>query len=308
MMSKLSVVVPVYYNAESLPHLFWELQKIEIELHERGFELELIFVDDGSGDESLAQLLKIKRARPATSVLKLTRNFGAVHASKAGISRVTGDCFLVLAADLQDPPELILTAVERWKSGSKFVLFARRNRQDAVLSRLFASIYYKLVRLMVVPHYPEGGYDLALMDKAFLPHILNSSKNVNTPLFAYWLGFAPTIITYDRRERRHGRSRWTFSKRLKFLIDSLVGFSVTPIRLILLIGLAVSALSMAYGAVIVVNALRGRFEIQGFPTLATLISFLLGLIIVMLGIIGEYIWRIFDEVNKRPESVIDEVF
>jgi dolichol-phosphate mannosyltransferase len=308
MTSKLSVVVPVFYNAESLSHLFCELQRTETELRRRDIELELIFVDDGSGDDSLAELLKIKQARPATTVVKLTRNFGAVHASKTGIARVTGDCFLVLAADLQDPPELIITAVEHWKNGSKFVLFARRNRHDPLLSRLFASVYYKLLRLTVVPHYPEGGYDLALMDKAFLPHIINSSKNVNTPLFAYWLGFKPTILTYDRRERRHGRSRWTFSKRLKFLIDSLVGFSVTPIRIILLIGIGVSALSMAYGAVIVVNALLGRFQVQGFPTLAALISFLLGLIIVMLGIIGEYIWRIFDEVNRRPESVIDEVF
>src|SRR3982751_4518758 len=155
---RLSVVIPVFHNGEALPHLFQELQCIEGELNRREFELELIFVDDGSGDNSLAELLKIKSARPATTVIKLSRNFGAVHATKTGISRVTGDCFLVLAADLQDPPELILEAVEHWQRGSKFVLFARRNRHDPPLSKLFAAAYYKLLRAMVVPHYPKGGY------------------------------------------------------------------------------------------------------------------------------------------------------
>ena len=145
------------------------------------------------------------------------------------------------------------------------------------------------------------------MDKIFLPHLVNSSKNVNTPLFAYWLGFTPTIISYSRRERTHGRSRWTFSKRVKFLIDSLLGFSVTPIRAISAIGIAVSSLSILYGTTIVVNAVRGKSSVAGFPTLAALIAFLFGIVIIMLGIIGEYIWRIFDEVNRRPESVIEEV-
>ncbi len=307
-MRKLSVVIPVYYNAQSLPLLFAELTKVEDALRARQMAMEWIFVDDGSGDNSFSELMKIKQARPETTVVRLTRNFGAVHASKAGIAQVTGDCFLVLAADLQDPPELILEMAARWERGSKFVLCARKARKDPPASRLLASLYYTLLRLMVVPDYPRGGYDLALMDKAFLPYLKNSSKNANTLLFAYWLGFQPEILHYERRERIHGRSRWTFSKRLKFFIDSLLGFSVTPIRLISVVGLTVSALSILYGCLIVINAIRGRSAVQGFPTLAALIAFLLGLIIVMLGIIGEYIWRIFDELNKRPESVIDEIY
>jgi dolichol-phosphate mannosyltransferase len=214
----------------------------------------------------------------------------------------------VLAADLQDPPRLLLEAVGHWHRGSKFVLFARRKRRDPLLTKAFAAIYYKLLRLMVAPGYPHGGFDVALMDKAFLPYLANSSKNVNPSLFAYWLGFQPTILEYDRKERLHGSSRWTFSKRLKFLIDSLLGFSVTPIRLISAIGLVVSFLSVLYGSVITINAIRGTRPVQGFATVVTLISFLLGLILVMLGIIGEYVWRIFDEVNKRPESVIAEIY
>ena len=307
-MKKLSVVVPVYYNEGSLAGLFQELTQVEEQLHKRDMELELIFVDDGSGDQSLKELLKIKQARPATKVIKLSRNFGAVHTSKTGLRFVTGDCFTWLAADLQDPPELLLQMVDRWQSGSKFVLCARRNRDDSLRSKVSSYIYYRLVRLFVIRNYPEGGYDLALLDRSLLPHLIDSSKNINTPLFAYWLGFEPDIILYDRRKRIHGKSRWTFGKRLKFFIDSLLGFSVVPIRVISVVGLAVSCLSFIYGAVIAVNALFGKKDVQGFPTIVALISFLLGLIIVMLGIIGEYIWRIFDEVNKRPETVIDEIY
>jgi dolichol-phosphate mannosyltransferase len=213
-----------------------------------------------------------------------------------------------LAADLQDPPDLILQVIEKWREGSKFVLAARSHRQDPFSSRFFAWIYYVLLRLFVVSDYPRGGFDLALMDKAILPYLNNSSKNINTPLFAYWLGFKPDIIEYARRKREHGKSRWNFWKRLKLFIDALLGFSIVPIRMISLIGVIVSLLSFAYGFVILFNTLIGRSAIPGFATIVALISFLLGIVIVMLGIIGEYLWRIFDETNKRPEAVIDEVY
>ncbi len=177
-MKKVSVVVPVYYNEGSLPPLFAELRAVEEKLLQRGLELELIFVDDGSGDGSYRELLKIKEQRPATRVVKLSRNFGAVHASKTGLQFVTGDCFVVLAADLQDPPELILEMVERWQAGSKFVICVRRKREDPRLTRFFARVYYRLLRFTVVKDYPDGGYDLALMDRAMLPHMQASSKNI----------------------------------------------------------------------------------------------------------------------------------
>ena len=307
-MKTLSVVIPVYYNEESLPLLFRELSEVEKQLSNKGVALEVIFVDDGSGDGSFDAVMKIRQQRPETKVIRLSRNFGAVHASKAGLGLVTGDCFLLLAADLQDPPGLILEAVEHWLKGSKFVLCARTNRDDPFPGKLLAAIYYRLLRALVVPDYPNIGYDLALMDKALLPYLKNSSKNVNLPLFAYWLGFKPDIIFYERRKREHGKSRWTFAKRFKLFIDSLLGFSVVPIRLISLIGFVVSVMSLIYGVVIVVNTIRGEQSIRGFPTIVALMAFLLGLIICMLGIIGEYLWRIFDELNSRPESVIDEIY
>lgn len=306
-MKTLSVVVPVYFNEGSLPHLFRELLDVERRLLDLGVGLELIFVDDGSGDGSYAELVKIKAERPATRVVKLSRNFGAVHASKTGLQFVTGDCFLVLAADLQDPPELILDMVGRWQAGSKFVTCVREKRADPPLSTLFARLYYRLLRAIVVPDYPDGGYDLALMDRVMLPHMQASGKNINPNVFAFWLGFKPDVIPYERRKRVHGKSRWTFRKKVKFFLDTLLGFSIVPLRLISLTGLVVSALSLAFVGFVVVNGLLGRYDVPGFATLASIISFLLGLVICMLGVIGEYLWRIFDEINRRPEAVIEEV-
>jgi glycosyltransferase involved in cell wall biosynthesis len=307
MNAALSVVVPVYFNEPSLPALFDALLGVEEGLRERGLGLELIFVDDGSRDGSLAVLRELKKRRPATKVVKLTRNFGAVHASKMGFRFVTGDCFMILAADLQDPPELILEMADQWKRGAKFVVCVREDREDSAGSVLFSRLYYRLIRLFVVRDYPREGYDVALMSRDFLPYLLDSSKNVNTALFAYWLGFEPVKISYARRKRQHGKSRWTFFKRVKFFLDSILGFSIVPIRLMSLFGALVSLASFGYGSVIAVNALRGISDVPGFPTLVVIISFLLGVVIMMLGMIGEYIWRIFDEVSRKPEAVIDEI-
>lgn len=305
---KLSVVVPVYFNAGSLPRLFDEFAKIEAQLLERSVSLELIFVDDGSKDDSLARLLEFKAKRPEIKVVKLTRNFGAVHCSKTGFKFVTGDAFMIIAADLQDPPGLILEMVDRWLAGSKFIICERIARDDPVVSKIYSKIYYKLLRALVIRDYPEGGYDMALMDKAFLPHLLNSAKSVFTPLLAYWLGYKPDVIHYHRPAREHGKSGWTFAKKFTAFLDVMLGFSITPIRAISGVGFVVALCSFLYGGAVVLSALFHRIPVEGFATVVALVTFLLGLIIVMLGIIGEYLWRIFDETNKRPETVIEEVW
>jgi polyisoprenyl-phosphate glycosyltransferase len=306
-MKILSVVVPVYYNEQSLPYLFDKLITLEEQLKLKEIGLELIFVDDGSKDNSVSELKKIKGQRAATKIICLTRNFGAIHASKSGLNHVTGDCFMILAADLQDPPELILEMIDKWLSGTKFVIGIRRDRKDPAMTKFFAACYYRMLRFFVFKDYPHKGFDLALMDKTILPYLQNSAKNINTPLFAYWLGFKPAVIEYQRLPRLYGKSRWTFSKKVKFFLDSLLGFSFIPIRFIMVIGLAVSALSFIYGAFIFINALLGHIKVSGYAGIVVLITFLLGLIIIILGIIGEYVWRIYDESNKRPESVIEEI-
>lgn len=303
----ITVVIPVYFNAGSLPDLFEALRGVEDSLRERALALQLIFVDDGSGDGSFAELMKIKAARPATTVIKLTRNFGAVPAIRAGLHYVTGDAFAFLSADLQDPPRLLVEMADQWLAGSKFVIAERETRDDPALSRGFSRIYYFLLRKFVLPGYPAGGFDLALMDKVMLRPLRDSAKSAFLPLLAYWLGYQPAVLRYRRMPRLHGRSRWTLRKKFRAFLDVMLGFSVTPIRAISAVGAIVSIASFAYGAVVVIAALAGDIPVPGFSTLVALVTFLLGLIILMLGVIGEYLWRIFDENNRRPEAVIDEV-
>lgn len=303
-----SVVVPVYFNSESLPMLLDRLQDVERQLiASHDVQLQLIFVNDGSRDGSQEALLKIKALRPETTVVRLSRNFGAVHASRTGFKFVRGDAFVIIAADLQDPPELLLEMVPIWLAGRKFVIAVRESREDPRGSRIYSWLYYRILRLLVLPGYPEGGFDIALMDKAMLQPMRDSSKNAFTPLLAYWLGHQPGVVRYHRPRREHGKSRWTFRKKFKTFFDVMLGFSATPIRMISAIGAIVAGASFVYGLSIVVNAAMGRIPVIGYATLVSLITFLLGLIILMLGIIGEYLWRIFDEVNLRPETVIEEV-
>lgn len=303
---KLSIVTPVYFNAGSLPRLFDEFRALEQALRQEDVDLELIFVDDGSRDESLHLLLQFKESRPQTKVVKLTRNFGAVHCSKTGFQFVTGDAFMIVAADLQDPPSLIVEMVRRWKAGARFIICERSTRDDPFISRAYSRIYYKLLKIFVLRDYPEGGYDMALMDRAMLPHMVNSAKSIFTPLLAYWLGYTPEVIHYHRPKREHGRSGWTFAKKFTAFIDVMLGFSITPIRAISGIGALTAFCSIAYGLSVVLHALFNRLPVEGFATVVALITFLLGLIILMLGVIGEYLWRIFEETNKRPETVIEQ--
>ncbi len=303
-----SVVIPVYYNADSLPLLHERLTAVErtlIDLH--GVRLQLIFVNDGSRDASQTALVRIKEQRPEAVVVRLSRNFGAVHASRTGFRFVEGDAFVIIAADLQDPPELLLEMVPRWLAGRKFIIAVRKSREDPLTSRIYSWLYYRMLRLLVLPSYPDRGFDIALMDRDMLEPMLNCSKNAFTPLLAYWLGYEPEIVSYHRPRREHGRSGWTFTKKIKSFLDVMLGFSVTPIRLISAVGVVVAGASFVYGISVVIAALTGNIPVPGYATLVSLVTFLLGLIILMLGIIGEYLWRIFDEVNRRPDTVIDEV-
>lgn len=304
-MKKLSIVVPVYYNEQSLPHLFVHLQKLEQSLINKDIATELIFVDDGSGDDSFAELLNIKHARPETKIIKLTRNFGNVRAEKAGYPYITGDCFCCLAADLQDPPELIDEMADYWLAGEKFIICTREERVDPPLTTLFANLYYRMVRSFVIRNYPKGGYDLALMDRDMLPYMRNSGKNINPALFAFSLGYEPIVIKYKRQKREFGKSRWTFAKKFNYFIDSILGYSVIPIHIISWIGIALAIVSFGYGLFTIFEVLIKGIEVRGFASLFTLTAFLSGLILTMLGIIGQYIWRIFDEIVGLPESVVE---
>ncbi len=304
----LSVVVPVYENAGSLPALFPALLDVEKKLQAIGMKLELIFVNDGSKDNSLEKLLQFKKSRRATKVINLSRNFGEMSAIKEGTKFVTGDCFLSLAADLQDPPHLIVDMAQLWLKGEKYVIAVRKSRQDPWTSKLLSRIYYWLFRWLVIKDFPKGGFNIALLDGLFLPFFQNSNKGFYHSVFSYWFGFTPAIIYYDRVKRSSGKSKWTLAKKFVAFLDVFLGYSAKPIRFISILGLLVSFSSFWFGIYTVVERFYGPQVVPGYASLFAMIAFLLGLVLLMLGIIGEYIWRIFDEVNKRPSAVVRDIF
>jgi len=307
-MKTLSVVVPVYWNAASVSELAAEFDVVEAELAKRDIALQLIFVDDGSGDDSLAQLLAYKNRRPDTKIIKLARNFGAPLAVKTGFRHATGDAAVMIPADLQEPPSILLTLVEPWLAGSKIVLGVRETRDDPTVSKLLSWAYYVVVRRLISANYPRNGFNIALVDKDLLPHLRESSKSLNPDLIVYWLGFKPAIVPITRSARKHGKSRWTLRKKLNYFLDSILGFSAAPLRAMSLVGFAVAFASLAYALFAIFARLSGLYHVPGFATLVVLVTFLQGVVLVFLGLIGEYVWRIYDELNKRPDVVIEAIY
>lgn len=303
---KISIVVPVYNNEGTLFSLFKEVQELEIILLKKNIILELIFVDDGSKDRSWEVIQKIRSQRPSTKIAKLSRNFGANKCVKAGLQYVTGDAFTALAADLQDPPALIAEMVDLWQEGHRFVVCERKTRKDPLLSRMLSGAFYKILRKIVFPNYPAGGFDMLLADKKLIPYLKNSSQSASLPILAFWLGFKPEIIPYDRQERASGKSGWTFLRKFNYFLDIILSYSIFPLRAMSFIGLLVALLSFGYGAFIIISAVLGQISVQGFATLVVLITFFQGLIILMLGVVGEYLWRMSLELNKRPEAIVEE--
>lgn len=306
-MPKLSIVVPVYFNESSLPHLEAALSKLENQLHEAGVELELIFVNDASRDNSLEKLRGIQSRRPKTIVLSHFSNYGPIIAVQNGLKYVTGDCFAYLAADLQDPPELLLEMVQEWISGERFVVRVRSSRADPPVTKFYAWLNYRFVRFLIFPDYPHGGFDMAVMDRIFLSNLLRCGHNKNLAMLAWSLGIPAKILTYHRREREHGKSMWTYKKKFNYFIDSNVGFSIKPLRLATATGFVIAIACFLYALAVVVGKFLGLIPVAGFAAIAAMLGFLQGCAFIFMGLLGEYIWRIYIEMDKHPEPIFEEL-
>jgi dolichol-phosphate mannosyltransferase len=303
----ISVIVPVYCNQDSLYPLFDKLNDLRIKLKTRCISLDLIFVDDGSTDSSFEKLIEYKKKLPDTRIIKFTKNFGAPQAARAAIKLVKGDAFTFISADLQDPPELIIDMILLWMDGNKFIICERESREDSLFSKLFSKIFYILLRILVISDYPKGGFDMALMDKCFLLHMDKAPKGVLIPIIAFCVGYKPKIIKYHRPKRIGGKSKWTFIKRFNAFLDIILGFSIAPIRSISIFGIFISCISFLYGFTVATRSIIFGSEVPGFTTIITLITFLIGILILMMGIIGEYIWKIYQHTNDRAEYIIEDI-
>ncbi|MCC6499823.1 MAG: glycosyltransferase family 2 protein [Anaerolineales bacterium] len=307
-MNKISIVVPVYFNEANLPDTIPQLLSLAEKLP--GYSLELVFVDDGSGDRSLDLLLDFRSQNPEKiKVVKLTRNFGSMSAIQAGFTVATGDCVGMISADLQDPPEIFFDMIAHWEKGNKAVFAVRQDREDPVVQKSLSNLYYSFIRKFALADYPNGGFDFFLVDRqviADLNHI--REKNTNIMTLIYWLGYKPVMIPYIRRQRSKGRSRWTFAKKIKLFIDTFVAFSFFPIRILSLIGLLVAIGSFLYGAFVLFYWYFFGTEVRGWVPTILVLSFTSGIQMAMLGVLGEYLWRTLDEARNRPPFVIDAVF
>jgi dolichol-phosphate mannosyltransferase len=303
----LSLLVPVYNNAGSLNELWLKIRGVKDELASIGISLQVIFVEDGSQDDSLLILESLTKSEPQVKVIKLTKNFGAIAATHAGLKYVTGDCLVVLAADLQDPPELITEMARNWQKGSKFVICTRISRSDPLLSKLFSYMYYRILRKQIFPDFPKGGFDLALIDKDMFPHIMSIPKTFSIQLYSFTLGRTPLVIPYHRQERLHGKSGWTLKKKFDHFLDVFFGYSMKPIRLVSKFGFSLSILGFVYGVYIFGSALANNVPVQGFASIITVLSVFFGFTLIMLGIIGEYLWRIYLQTQGTPNHIVDRV-
>ena len=303
MTKKVSVVVPVYFNAPSLPELFSRLDNLNRELLGINLELEVVAIDDGSKDDSFEILVEYSKKYSFLNAFQLTKNFGEATASKFGLKKITGDAFSVLAADLQDPPELIFEMAKNWLEGNSYVICERTKRNDPIFSKFLANLYYKFLTKFIMPTYPKKGFDLFLMDSKYLPVIIESSKSSSIPLILSWIGIEPLKIGYVRQTREHGKSTWTIFKRINLLLDVLFSFSRKPIRIVSSIGAVTALAGLIYGISVIIERLNGITGSQGTASLIALVSFTSGLVLLTLGIIAEYIWRIWDEVNNRPDGI-----
>jgi glycosyltransferase involved in cell wall biosynthesis len=302
-----SIVIPVYCNEKSIKRLFDELRSLESNLLTEEMLMELIFIDDGSNDSSMSLLREIKAQRNSTKIISLARNFGAINAAKYGLSVAQGDCACLLSADLQDPPGLILKMVRQWIDGEAFVICERKERHDPLLSRIFSSVYYILLKTYLIPDFPRGGFDMVLMDRNMLPYILSSTKDVFIPVIAYWLGYKPFIIPYKRQERQGGQSKWTTTKKLKAFSTVFLSFTFLPVRLISLLSILVCIICLLYSFILAFNALTSGAIVPGFATLVFLISFMGLITTALISIIAEYIWRIYGVIANKPDVVVKEI-
>jgi len=302
---KLSFVIPVFRNSGSIIPTYEKLLALVISLQ---IEQEFIFVNDGSDDNSIDELLELYKKDSSVKVISFSRNFGQVPAVIAGLKEVTGDAVVVMSADLQEPIELIGEMIAKWKSGNEIVIGHRIDREDGFIANKASNVFYKLMQY-VNPKMPKGGFDFMLIDKKALK-ALNQIDERNRFFQGdiLWLGFNTAFIPYTRLKRTIGKSQWTLSKKLKYFIDGLLNTSYFPIRIMSFLGILISFMGFIYALIIAYNRFINNTPFVGWAPLMIIILIIGGLIMLMLGIIGEYVWRTYDETRKRPLYIIKDKF
>lgn len=299
-----SLVIPVYRNEQFIPELLAAVDAMNTALDG---QLEAVFVVDGSPDRSAELLQAALPGRGfASRLVLLSRNFGSFAAIRVGLEHATGSYFAVMAADLQEPPELALEFFRLMEAGDHDVVVGtRQDRSDPLLTRLTSGVFWRIYRRYVMSSVPVGGVDVFGCNRAFRDYLLACEES-NTSLVAllFWLGFRRAHIPYRRRKRAHGTSGWTLKKRVQYLSDSIFAFTDLPVRLLMRFGALGVLFSLVVGTVVVTARLAGMVDVPGYAATILVVLFFGGLNALGLGVIGSYVWRGYENTKRRPLAVV----
>jgi dolichol-phosphate mannosyltransferase len=306
MSASISIVIPFLNESENIPALLTRLNNFC--KTQSQFQWEVVFVDDGSTDESVKLIQNTASFDFRAKIISLSQNYGSHAALRAGLQQATGTWITFLYADLQDPPELILRLHNECLQGNEIVWGVRNSTQNGFFERLFSQTYAWLMQRFATPVYPKHGFDI-VMFHVTIREILCKQPEAHSSLFLQilTLGFKQSFIRYDKEERKRGKSKWTLAKKVKLLIDSFVAFSYAPVRLVSLVGILMFVIGLLWSGYLVFRAIFLQDLSSGWPTLMSVLLLGFGLTNISLGILAEYMWRIFDVARKRPVFIVDKV-
>lgn len=302
---KVSIVIPVYYNEENLRPLYADIKEKFIDKID--YDYEIVMVNDGSKDKSYEVMQEIALKDSNVKIFSLSRNFGSHAAILCGLSNCTGDCAVVKAADLQEPTELVLEMVDSWKQGNNVVLAVRDGRDESKSQTFFANFYYKLVQTTALPEMPDQGFDVYLIDRKVI-NVLENLDEKNSALTGQilWSGFKTAKVYYRRLSREIGTSKWTLKKKVRLVMDTLFSFTALPITIVLYVGVLSIFCAVVWGIIVLASKLGGGINVSGWTSLFIFNLFSFGVIMMTLGILGEYLWRTFDASRNRPPYIIED--
>lgn len=308
-MQSLSIIVPCFNEAKNIAHFYSAM--IGEKWREMISDYEMIFVDDGSTDSTIDEIKKLKKIDKNVRLIKFSRNFGKESAMLAGLKASQKSLITLMDCDLQDPPNLLARMLEIHKANNgniKMIVAKRANRNgEGKIRAFFSEIFYKVNNALSPVKIISGVRDFRLMEREVVEAILsmNEYHRFSKAIFEF-VGFEKQYLEYEYVARESGESKWSFVKLLRYGLGGIISFSITPLRAITIIGFVIFALSTLWGSYILIKALIFGDPVKGYPSLMVLISFLGGLQIIMLGIIGEYIGRIYEQGKARPHYIIDD--
>jgi len=301
---KISIVTPFYNEEAGIKEYFKSILNV---LKKITSSYEIICIDDGSSDKTFELLQKQHKKDSSIKIIKLSRNFGKEAALTAGLDFTTGDAIIPIDADLQDPPELIPNMIKQWQDGYKVVLMKRKSRNESWLKKITANLFYNLINKISESSIPKDTGDFRLMDKKvvnIIKQIREKSRFMKGILS--WSGFKTTTILFERPERLKGTPKQNYKKLFSLALNGIFSFSIIPIRLFVFIGVMVSGFAILYGLFLILRTIFFGTDLAGYPSLMVTILFFGGIQLLGLGVLGEYIGRIFNETKNRPIYVIDE--